>query len=206
VTDPANPSREPQRFDREARRSDVILSSQATWGAGAVRAGATTDVDRAVVADLHDRRGRELFGFARHLGLSDEEALDAAQEALLRLWTALDDGADIKQPDAWVFRTLYRLCMDQHRWRRRVRALTERLAPVPEARPADRTDAIAVWTAVERLPERQRLAVYLRFRSDLPFEEIGAILGIAPVSARSHVSRALDTLRASLADDAEGRP
>jgi RNA polymerase sigma-70 factor, ECF subfamily len=161
------------------------------------------DIDRAVVADVHERRGRELFGFARHLGMTDEEAHDAAQEALLRLWTAIDGGTAIEQPDAWTFRTLYRICMDQHRWRRRVRALAERIGPGREPREADRTDLIAVWSAVERLPERQRLAIYLRYRADLPFDEIAAILGIQPVSARSHVSRALDTLRQSFDDERE---
>ncbi len=167
------------------------------------RLESTRDADRAFVADLHARRGRELFGFARHLGLNDEEAGDAAQEALLRLWTAMEDGQQIEQPDAWVFRTLYRLCMDAHRWRRRVRALTERLGPPEPPRGVDRTEAIAVWEAVESLPERQRLAVYLRYRADLPFDEIGRTLGIAAPSARSHVSRALDTLRRSLESEAE---
>jgi RNA polymerase sigma factor (sigma-70 family) len=161
------------------------------------------DIDRAIVADVHQRRGPELFGFARHLGLTDEEAHDAAQEALLRLWTAIDGGSAIQQPDAWTFRTLYRICMDQHRWRRRVRALAERLGPTHEPREADRTDLIAVWSAVERLPERQRLAIYLRYRADLPFDEIAAILGIQSVSARSHVSRALETLRESFEDERE---
>jgi RNA polymerase sigma factor (sigma-70 family) len=161
------------------------------------RSGASIDIDRAIVVDIHDRRGAELFGFARHLGLTDDEARDAAQEALLRLWTAIDAGTVIGQPEGWVFRTLYRICMDQHRWRRRVHGLIERLGP-PPARNDDRTTAIAVWDAVERLPERQRLAIYLRYRADLPFDEIGEVLGIAPVSARSHVSRALDTLRGAL--------
>ena len=161
------------------------------------------DIDRAIVVDVHHRRGPELFGFARHLGLTEEEAHDAAQEALLRLWTAIERGTAIDQPDAWTFRTLYRICMDQHRWRRRIHALTEKLGPGREGHEADRTDLIAVWSAVERLPERQRLAIYLRYRADLPFEEIAAILGIQAVSARSHVSRALDTLRESFADERE---
>ncbi len=160
----------------------------------------TREADHAMVAELHEQRGSELYGFARRLGLSPDEAGDAAQEALLRLWVAIDDGQQIGQPDAWVFRTLYRLCMDAHRWRRRVRALAERLGPPQPAPSADRSEAIAVWDAVESLPERQRAAVYLRYRADLPFDEIGNILGIAAPSARSHVSRALDTLRARLSD------
>lgn len=179
-----------------------MTSSEHTFPAATTRREAS-EVDRLIVVDLHERRGRELFGFARHLGLTDEEARDAAQEALLRLWKAIDDGKAIGQPDAWTFRTLYRICMDEHRWRRRVRGLTERLKPAATAAEGDRTDLIAVWDAVERLPPRQRLAIYLRYRADLPFDEVGEILGIAAVSARSHVSRALETLRSNLSDEME---
>jgi RNA polymerase sigma factor (sigma-70 family) len=92
--------------------------------------------------------------------------------------------------------------MDKHRFRRRVRALAERIGSQPARSSAyDQTDRMAVWQAVETLPERQRLAVYLRYRADLPFEEIGKILGIAAPSARSHVSRALDALRAQLGEE-----
>ena len=163
----------------------------------------STDIDRSVVVDLHERRGAELFGFARHLGLTVDEAKDAAQEALLRLWKAVDAGSAIGQPDAWTFRTLYRICMDEHRWRIRVRALAERMRPGVEAPGGDPTDAIAVWSAVERLPQRQRLAIYLRYRADLPFEAIGATLGIEAASARSHVSHALEALRQHLSDEME---
>lgn len=179
-----------------------MTSTEHTFPAAAARTEAS-DVDRLIVVDLEERRGRELYGFARHLGLPDEEARDALQEALLRLWKAIDAGKGIGQPDAWTFRALYRICMDEHRWRRRVRGLAERLHRSTEPSEGDQSELIAVWDAVERLPARQRHAIYLRYRADLPFDEVGTILGIAPASARSHVSRALDTLRARLSDEME---
>ena len=161
------------------------------------------DPMRDTIVSVQAERGSELWGLARHLGLSPDEADDAVQETLLRLWSALRDGTDIARPDAWAFRSLYRLAMDRHRWHRRVRLLTERLGGQPARRPGvDHAERMAIWDAVEGLPERQRLAIYLRYRADLPYEEIGAILGIAAPSARSHVSRALDALRVEL--DEEG--
>ena len=47
------------------------------------------DVLRSAVVSLQAERGAELWGLARHLGLSPEEADDAVQETLLRLWSAL---------------------------------------------------------------------------------------------------------------------
>lgn len=162
-----------------------------------------TDALRATVAGLQADRGGELWGLARHLGLAPDEADDAVQETLLRLWATLREGAVIERPGAWAFRALYRLAMDRHRWRRRIRLLTARLGARPErGTGVDVAERLTIWDAVEGLPERQRLAVYLRYRSDLPYEEIGAILGIAAPSARSHVSRALDALRVALGEEA----
>lgn len=163
---------------------------------------AGTDVLRETIVSLQADRGSELWGLARHLGLAPEEANDAVQETLLRLWAALRDGQPIQRPEAWAFRALYRLAMDRHRWSRRVRLLTERIGAQPQRRQAfDAADRLGIWEAVEALPERQRVAVYLRFRADLPYEEIGAILGISPPSARSHVSRALGALRITLGEE-----
>ena len=161
-----------------------------------------TDLLRDTVVQVQHDRGSELWGLARHLGLSHEEADDAVQETLLRLWSAMRDGADIQRPDAWAFRSLYRLAMDRHRWHRRIRLLTERIGGQP-GRPTvvDHADRMAIWEAVEGLPDRQRLAIYLRYRADLPYEEIGAILGIAAPSARSNVSHALDALRVELGEE-----
>ena len=165
-------------------------------------ASAGADVLRTAVVSLQAERGAELWGLARHLGLSPEEADDAVQETLLRLWSALRDGQSIDRPDAWAFRTLYRSAMDRHRWRRRGRLLAERIGmqSAQQSGP-DQADRMAVWEAVETLPERQRLAIYLRYRADLPFEAVGRILGIAAPSARSHVSRALDALRRQLGEE-----
>src|SRR5271157_4109744 len=76
---------------------------------------------------LYQRRSQEMFGFVRRLGLGDEEASDAVQETMLRLWRELDSGAAIADPDAWAFRTLYRVGIDSHRLRRRVAGLVDRI-------------------------------------------------------------------------------
>lgn len=153
------------------------------------------DADRATVVDLQARRGPELLGLARRLGLTAEEGEDAVQETLLRAWVALDDGEPIRDIDAWAFRTLYRICMDRHRLRRRIRLLADRLRPVEHAGSDEAiAERLTLWNLVDRLPERQRAVIYLRFRVDLTFEQIGEALDIRPVSARSHASRALDRL------------
>lgn len=158
---------------------------------------AVTAVDPTLLTDLQAERGQALFGFARRLGLTDDQAADAVQETLLRLWRELRRGTEIKDAGAWAFRTLYRIAMDEHRLRRRVVGLMGRLAGRDTTAPApgDRAERIAVWAEVDRLPTRQRHVLYLRYRADLPFDQVAAVLGISAGAARTHCSRALDRLR-----------
>ncbi len=162
-------------------------------------AGVSSDAaaDQTVV-DLEVRHGQALFGFVRRQGLADAEAQDAVQDVLFRLWLELRSGMVIDSPRAWAFRSVYRIAMDHHRLRTRIAALARRLEPGSESPPRDATDRLAVWAEVERLPERQRQVLYLRYRADLPFEEIGPILGITPSAARSHATQAMATLRRRL--------
>lgn len=75
-----------------------------------------------------------------------------------------------------------------------------------ERNPVDDDDRITVWTEVDRLPRRQRQIVYLRYRADLEYEEIGRVLSITSSAARSHATQEMATLRARLAGATEKVP
>jgi RNA polymerase sigma factor (sigma-70 family) len=162
--------------------------------------------DPRLLEQLQAERGQALFGFARRLGLTDEQATDAVQETLLRLWRELRAGRPVDDRPAWAFRTIYRIAMDEHRLSRRVAGLRDRLSRsgrtevVARSGEVDRDELLVVWAEVDRLPIRQRHVLYLRYRADLPFDEIGAVLGITAGAARTLAGRALDSLRRRLAD------
>jgi RNA polymerase sigma factor (sigma-70 family) len=158
--------------------------------------------DAALVTDLHDAHGAALYDFARHLGLSDEQAADALQEAILRLWRELSRGARIERPLAWLYRTVYRLAMEQHRWRHRLSLLLPRLAPTRTAYAGpESSDRVTVWAAVDGLPPRQRHVLYLHYVADLTFEQIAGVVGISPSATRTHASRGIATLRERLSTE-----
>lgn len=166
-------------------------------GATAATAADERAMERRVLS-LHARRGQDLFGFAVRMGLSDEDASDAVQEAMLRLWRDLSSGKELLDLDAWAFRVIYRLAIDRHRLRARLAASLGRIfarADAAASDPADATESAAVWAAVDVLPERQRAAIYLRYRADMTFDQIGLAMGITPGAARSHATNAFATLR-----------
>lgn len=154
----------------------------------------------SLVEELHARRGQVLWGYARRLGLSDAEASDAVQEAVMRLLSQLTDERPIADPEAWTFRVLHRLCMDEHRARRRLGDLAKWIRPVQSPDHAAGADVrIAVWSEVDRLPQRERAVLYLRYRGDLAFDQIGTVLGITAAGARAEASRGVARLRSRLA-------
>jgi RNA polymerase sigma-70 factor (ECF subfamily) len=155
----------------------------------------------ALVTGHYERRGRELWGLARRLGASDEQAGDVVQDAHLRLWRELGRGTAIVDVDAWTFRVVYRLVMDQHRLARKVGEIVGRLRDrQPDATTFDVDDRLSLWPVVDRLPARERATLYLRYRVDLSFDQIGEVMGITPASARTYASRGVERLRSMLPD------
>jgi RNA polymerase sigma factor (sigma-70 family) len=166
-----------------------------------VAAGQSAPLAASAVEDVHERRGRELFGLCRRLGLDDDEANDAVQETFLRMWKESLRGVVIVDPEGWAFRVAYRLAMDQHRLGRLARSVADRLAARPVPDEIDPADRMAVWAAVDRLPPRQRAVLYLRYRADLSYDRIAAIMGITANGARNDASVATATLRRRLAGE-----
>ena len=166
-------------------------------------AAARSDDLRRLVTDHYERRGRALWGLARRLGASDEQAADVVQETHLRLWHELST-RDVGDVDAWTFRVAYRLVMDTHRLTRRVRELVGRLADVGGSSMTHvLDDALSIWPLVDRLPARERATLYLRYRADLTFDQIGEVMGITAASARTYASRGTERLRTVLSTSEE---
>jgi len=163
----------------------------------------------ALVSDVERQHGDALLGFVHRLRIDDDLAEDLVQEALLRLYDEMLSGTSIEDPRAWIFTVIYRLAMNEHRRRSRWRHLLFRTGAIKSggANPANAGDPVSVserrmvWGEVDRLPERQRAVLYLRYRADLPFDAIGGVLGITASAARSHATQAIGTLRLRLAGE-----
>jgi len=169
-----------------------------------VQDGVRDDAWDAIVA-LDREHGQRLYGYALRLGVDAGRAADVVQEALLRLWDELGRGTTIASREAWTYRTVARLAMDEHRLSKRIARLIARLSDGPAPRPMEvaSTERVAIWAQVDRLPDRQRQVIYLRYQADLSYEEIGQIMGIEPGAARSYATTAHRALRQALVEGAD---
>jgi len=143
------------------------------------------------IASLYRAEQPGLLRLARLLVRDAAVAEELVQEAFLRLHPHLD-GTD--RPGAYLRTTVVNLCRAHHRRTR----TAERHAPRPtsDAQSPDLpADLSATWIALGGLPDRQRLALVLRFYLDLPDHEIAELLDVRPGTVRSLVSRGLAQLK-----------
>lgn len=101
--------------------------------------------------------------------------------------------------EGWVWRAVVNAA---HRGRsqRLVLAPLPAAGPTENGAPDDHSD-IRPWLAA--LPERQRLAVFLRYYADLDYRTIAAVLEIEVGTVSATLSAALTSLRRSLARAAQ---
>lgn len=135
---------------------------------------------------------------------SREEAEDAAQEALARLWVRIEQGDMIRSPRAWVGVVAMNLCRSRLRRLRVERRAGDLLVGVAEEAslgPADvETRALAseLRAAVAALPRRQREVIALRYFLDLDVGEVARALSISTGTAKKALHRARETLAGAL--------
>lgn len=127
-----------------------------------------------------------------------EDLLQSALEALLRRWGHAEV---IQDSDAYLRRILVNKVIDAARVRGRERKLiTAKASQMPAT--ADRSETLAgdLWVleVLGRLPAPQRAVVVLRVVEDLSIQQTAACLNMAPGTVKSHLSRALATLRTTL--------
>jgi RNA polymerase sigma-70 factor (ECF subfamily) len=144
-------------------------------------------------------RGRLRAVAHRMLG-SVSDADDAVQEAWIRLSRAPRD--DVQNLSGWLTTVVARVCLDMLRSRkaRKEHSLDEELPgkvarleagidPEAEAVIADSV-GLALLVVLEVLTPAERVAYVLHDMFDLPFDEVGPIVGRSEIAARKLASRA----------------
>ena len=145
---------------------------------------------------------RGLLRFATALTTDEALAEDVVQDVLTPAFERWDRIAAVDQPHAYVRRMIVNEYLS---WRRRRAARTiasthSTLDAIgtPTADPATGyAERDAMRTRIAALPRKQRAALLLRYYEDRTFDEIAEVLGCSAGTVRSHISRALGTLRAA---------
>lgn len=139
------------------------------------------------------------------------EAEDIAQQVFVRVWKSAGRYEPQAKFTTWLFTITRNLVFNEVRRRKRKPAVSmnEREEEFHQMEADTRTvspDDSALHTeleaaiddAVAALPEKQRLAVVLRRYEEMPYDEIGKVLGITVPAVKSLLFRARSQLKESL--------
>jgi len=168
----------------------------------AVRSG-----DRGALEQLLRRHHDRLHLLCRRLCRDRGDAEDATQNALIAIVRGLDRYDGRAEFSTWAYRVTSNACMDElrRRSRRPVPAATASEDHVSDlfgsagparARAEDPADLAVrseergrLQDALDQLDESFRAPVVLRDVADMDYAEIAEILGLAPGTVRSRISR-----------------
>jgi RNA polymerase sigma-70 factor (sigma-E family) len=141
-------------------------------------------------------RSRALLRTAYLLTGNQADAEDLVQSALAKTYLAWDRIEDRGALDGYVRRAMVNTHISWWRRRRLEEFPTDELPDQVVADPTLSSDTHeSLQRAIDRLPQRMRAAVMLRYYEDMTEAEIADVLGISLGTVKSTVSRAVARLR-----------
>jgi len=152
---------------------------------------------------LYESMARDLYRFALYTLGSQEAAQDAVQEAVLAAFRGIGSLRSDDAFRAWMFRILRNACRKSLRqgWAARTVPLEDQFADIAANDPP-LGRALELRQAIAALPAESRDIVLMHVLEGYDSREIGCMLGCAPGTVRSRLSRAMAKLRKELDNEA----
>lgn len=145
----------------------------------------------------------KVFRLAKRLLVSTEEAEDATQEILLRLWNNKAKISSYNNVEAFAMTMTKNFCLDRLKSKQaqnlKIVHSNYQDHNVSLQKQLEANDSVG-WVSkiIETLPEQQKLILQLRDIEEYEFDEIAEVMEMNPTAIRVALSRARKTIREQL--------
>ena len=132
---------------------------------------------------------------------SRADAEDVYQDVFVALACCETSFSDSGHLRAWLLRSTVSRCRDLARswWHRHAQSFDALGLEVADAeRDQPPWDPAELWAAVQRLPERYRTVIHLRYVEQQPVDALAQACGVSVSAVRTRLSRATSKLRVYL--------
>jgi len=145
----------------------------------------------------------KLYRLSKRLLTSAEEAEDATQEVLMKLWSKNNNIANYKNVEAFAMTMTKNFCLDRLKSKQSgnlklVHSNYEDGNTSLQKQLEARDSVSWVERIMEELPEQQKLVLQLRDVEEYDFKEIADLMEMQPTAVRVALSRARKTVREKL--------
>ncbi|MGB3608670.1 RNA polymerase sigma factor [Psychroserpens sp.] len=145
----------------------------------------------------------KVFRLAKRLLVSKEEAEDATQEILLKLWKNKQKIADYKNVEAFSMTMTKNFCLDRLKSKQAqnlkiVHSNYQDKNVSLQSQVENRDSVNWVSKIIEELPEQQKIILQLRDIEAYDYDEIAKVVDMNPTAIRVALSRARKTIREKL--------
>jgi RNA polymerase sigma-70 factor, ECF subfamily len=159
--------------------------------------------DPSAFRELYDNYRGRVYSLAVYSTGDDAPAQDLVQAVFLNVFRGLKTFRFQSSFSTWIYRIAHNECQNYHRRRRAnfvpleaILGASDEIDPTPisDALHARQESQSIIQQAVMELPFQMREAVVLRYVEGLSYEEMAKVIGCAPGTVASRLSRALTEL------------
>ncbi|GIP20570.1 MULTISPECIES: RNA polymerase sigma factor [Paenibacillus] len=174
---------------------------------GLIRAAQSGDRD-ALITLLREIE-QQVYRTAYYILNNEQDAHDAAQEALIRVYTKINSYEEKAQFKTWVQRIVTNICIDKFRRSKPTVSIEEHEMVFQGKENVERQVmstylAQDIQEAINQLPDHHRSVVVLRYVQDLSYNEIADCLDLPLNTVKSYLFRARQQLQNLLQDYQKG--
>ncbi len=142
----------------------------------------------------------KLFRLAKRLLISNDEAQDACQEILVKLWNKKEDLQNFKSIEAFAMTLTKNYCLDELKSKKSHNLRIENYEFENKNNNLEKDLEISdrlnwINKAIDKLPEQQKIIIQLREIEQYEFEEIAEMLQMNQTAIRVALSRARNTIK-----------
>ncbi|HMD44338.1 MAG TPA: sigma-70 family RNA polymerase sigma factor [Candidatus Acidoferrum sp.] len=165
--------------------------------------------DTAAWGDLYKEYAPAIFRFCRRAMPTREDAEDATMEVFMKLRNKLSQYDQSRSFTAWLYKVAANHCWDMLRRRkirqdREIGEIEDMPLEAPEPNQLEKLieerSSEEVRKALEKLGVRARMALVMRYYSDMSYDEIADALGVRRAFVGVVLLRARHELRQALGD------
>jgi len=171
--------------------------------------------ERSSFEKLMQKYNKRMFNFVYRMVRDDEVAIELTQDFFIKIYTVLHKYNFQYKFSTWAYRICYNLVIDHVR---KHPAYVDSLDRNPLSRKQlARTDQVVredgfshlekkemhdyVWGVVDRIPEKYRHLILLRYQQGLKYEEIAEVAELPVGTVKNRIFKAKELIRREIAQD-----